>query len=159
MNAVGHDGTQHEHVSALAITGHFERLGLRATRPRRLIAERIAALGANGGDFTTEDLWRELRESEPGIGRATVFRSIDLLVRDGFVDRVQMGSGKHRYRVCGPYHHHHVTCTTCDRTVEIDYCLSPDMISAVASSTDFAIEGHSLELFGRCPACRRKVEG
>lgn len=136
----------------------FERLELRATRPRRLIASRIAELGAKGTDFAIEDLWTELQQVDPGIGRATVFRSVDLLVREGVLDRVPLANGRHRYRVCGPAHHHHLTCTTCNRVVEIDACLSPELLSAVASSTEFAIEGHSLELFGLCAVCRGPEE-
>ncbi len=133
----------------------FDRLGLRTTRPRRLIAARVARAGASGREFAVEDLWKELLDLDPGIGRATVFRSVDLLVREGLLDRVPTGNGRHRYRACGPHHHHHVTCTTCRRVVEIDQCLSPALLERVASATDFAIEGHSLELFGRCPVCRK----
>lgn len=137
----------------------FRRLGLRATRPRMLIADRIAELGAAGTEFASEDLWRETKRVDPNIGRATIFRSVDLLFRQGVLDRVPRADGTHRYRVCGPNHHHHVTCTRCQRIVEIDECLSPRLISAIASSTDFAIDGHSLELFGRCPICRGEREG
>jgi Fe2+ or Zn2+ uptake regulation protein len=37
--------------------------------------------------------------------------------------------------------------------VEVDACLPPELLSSIASSTDFVIEGHALELFGRCPEC------
>ena len=55
---------------------------------------------------------------------------------------------------CGGAHHHHLTCTKCHRVVEIDMCLAPESLSAVERSTDFALEGHRLELFGRCADCR-----
>lgn len=142
-------------MTAAAIESLFEDLGLKATRPRRMISERIARLGQASGDFATEDLWRDLRRQYPGIGRATVFRSVDILVRNGVLDRVELSDGRHRYRVCGAHHHHHhITCSGCRRMVEIDACLSGEALSAIASSTDFAIEGHSLELYGRCPTCQ-----
>lgn len=129
-------------------------LGLKATRPRHLIAGRIAEMGEGGSDFTIEDLWHELQARDPGIGRATVFRTVDILVREGILDRIPLSDGKHLYRVCGRHHHHHVTCTTCRRVVEIEDCLSPELLKSIASTTSFEIEGHSLELFGSCPICR-----
>ncbi len=135
----------------------FEAKGLRNTRPRRLIADRLAALAASGADFTAHDLWHDLQASDPHLGRATVYRAVDLLLRAGLLDRVPLADGSHRFRVCGAVHHHHVTCTQCQRIVEVDACLPTELLDAIASSTDFAIEGHALEIFGRCPQCRASV--
>lgn len=132
----------------------FQQLGLRTTRPRQLIAERLAKLGANGSEFTTQDLWRDVKSVDPTVGRATVFRAVDLLQRQGLVDRVSLADGSHRFRMCGPSHHHHVTCTSCQRVVEVDACLPPELLDSVSASTDFTIDGHALELFGRCGDCR-----
>jgi len=130
-------------------------LGLRNTRPRRLIAEQLAARAASGSDFAIEDLWKALQIVDPHIGRATVYRAVDLLQREGVLDRVPFADGSHRYRLCGVSHHHHLTCNRCQRVVEVDACLPPDLLAAVASTTDFSIEGHALELFGYCGDCRR----
>lgn len=147
-------------VDAVAVTSRiladFERMGLRNTRPRRLIAERLAALAALGADFTAHDLWQDLQTLDPHLGRATVYRAVDLLLDQGLLDRVPFADGTHRYRVCGDAHHHHLTCTECQRVVEVSECLPPELLAAITATTDFSIEGHSLELFGRCPACRDK---
>jgi Fe2+ or Zn2+ uptake regulation protein len=133
----------------------FEAAGMRNTKQRRIIAERLATLGANGTDFVTQDLWKDLQIDDPGIGRATVFRAVELLHREGVVDRLARADGTHRYRLCRVEHHHHVTCVACQRVVEVETCLPPELLSTVASATNFTIEGHALELFGRCPECRR----
>ena len=71
------------------------------------------------------------------------------------LDRVEFADGTHRYRVCGVMaHHHHLTCTLCHRVVEVDVCLPQEQVSSIASDTNFAIDGHSVELFGRCAQCR-----
>jgi Fe2+ or Zn2+ uptake regulation protein len=147
----------HARTTALAtesILELFDALGLRNTRPRRLIAEELAAKAASGVDFTVQDFWTELQELDPQIGRATVYRAVDVLVDHGLLDRVPVEGQTHRYRVCGETHHHHVRCSSCQRVVEIDACLPPELFDAVASATDFAIEGHLLELVGRCAPCR-----
>jgi Fe2+ or Zn2+ uptake regulation protein len=142
-------------ITTDAILDIFGTVGLRNTRPRRLIAQRLGELAARGADFATDDLWQDLLRVDPQLGRATVFRAVEVLVEQGVLDRVSFADGTHRYRVCGPSgHHHHVTCSGCHRVVEIDACLAPELLAAIERSTDFALEGHSVELFGRCPDCR-----
>jgi Fe2+ or Zn2+ uptake regulation protein len=132
----------------------FDELSQRNTRPRKLIAERLVALADSGEDFTTDDLWLELRQSEPHIGRATVFRSVEKLVDKGLLDRIEFADGTHHYRVCGGTHHHHLTCTQCHRVVEVDLCLPNEQLNALGDKNNFAIEGHSLSIFGRCENCQ-----
>ena len=132
----------------------FDELSQRSTRPRKLIAERLVELANSGEDFTTDDLWQELRESEPHIGRATVFRSVEKLVDKGLLDRIEFADGTHHYRVCGGTHHHHLTCTQCHRVVEVDLCLPNEQLKALGNQNNFSIEGHSLSIFGRCENCQ-----
>ena len=135
----------------------FEQMGLRNTRPRRLIAEKLAALASAERGFSTDDLWLELKFDDPELGRSTVFRAVDLLTEQGILDRVAFADGTHRYRVCGGgAHHHHITCVQCHRVVEVEACLGDEALQAIERSTDFALEGHSLELFGRCHDCRAR---
>lgn len=138
------------------ITSAFEAMGLRNTRPRRLIAEKLAELAAAERDFATDELWAELKQVDAEMGRATVFRSVDLLVEQRILDRVAFADGTHRYRVCGgdgAHHHHHMTCTNCRRVVEVEACLPPELLETIGRTTGFSLEGHTIELFGRCPAC------
>ncbi|HEV2579625.1 MAG TPA: transcriptional repressor [Ktedonobacteraceae bacterium] len=132
----------------------FDEVSQRNTRPRRLIAERLIALAKSGADFTIDDLWHSMRAEEPRMGRATVYRAVEKLVSMGLLGRIEFADGTHHYRVCGDHHHHHVTCTRCHRVEEVDICLPEDQFTAIGNLTDFAIEGHSLTLFGRCKDCR-----
>jgi Fe2+ or Zn2+ uptake regulation protein len=132
----------------------FDEVSQRNTRPRRLIAERLIELADKGEDFTTDNLWLELRQIEPKIGRATVFRAVEKLVEMGLLDRIEFADGTHHYRVCGSTHHHHLTCTQCHRVMDIDICLPEDQLAAIGKQMNFAIEGHALTLFGRCDTCQ-----
>ncbi|HZR39941.1 MAG TPA: transcriptional repressor [Ktedonobacteraceae bacterium] len=136
------------------IRAAFDETSQRRTRPRQLIAERLVELAESGTDFTVDGLWQELRQEEARLGRATVYRSVEMLVNMGLLDRIEFADGTHHYRVCGGSHHHHLTCTQCHRVVEVDACVPKDQLVAIAHQTDFAIEGHSLTLFGRCANCR-----
>jgi Fe2+ or Zn2+ uptake regulation protein len=141
-------------VLADKIRAAFNEVSQRQTRPRRLIADRLAELAVSGSDFTIDDLWQEMREAEPRLGRATVYRSVEKLVRMGLLDRIEFADGSHHYRVCGDNHHHHLTCTQCHCVVEVDVCLPMDQFKDISKKTKFDIEGHSLTLFGRCESCR-----
>jgi Fe2+ or Zn2+ uptake regulation protein len=145
-------------VIANKIYAAFVEASQRNTRPRRLIAERLVELAESGTDFTIDDLWQELREGEPRLGRATVYRSVEKLVNAGLLDRIEFADGTHHYRVCGDNHHHHLTCIRCHCVVEVDVCLPVDQFAAIGQQTNFAIEGHSLTIFGRCEDCRVQEE-
>ncbi|MBA2395689.1 MAG: transcriptional repressor [Ktedonobacteraceae bacterium] len=136
----------------------FDEVSQRNTRPRRLIADRLVELAAKGEDFTTDDLWQALREIEPKMGRATVFRAVEKLVDMELLDRIEFADGTHHYRLCGGTHHHHLTCTHCHRVVEIDICLPQEQLTAIGQQTNFTIEGHALTLFGRCEDCHQREE-
>jgi len=149
-------GEEDEAVTS-RILALFDSMGLRSTRPRRLIVERLAALAVSGADFTAQDLWHTVQAEDPHLGRATIYRAVDILVSQGFLDRVAFADGTHRYRMCGSlHHHHHITCIQCQRVVEVNACLPADLLAAISAKTDFAVEGHSLELFGRCAECRKE---
>ncbi|MCL4530472.1 MAG: transcriptional repressor [Chloroflexi bacterium] len=137
------------------IRAAFEANGQRQTAAKSQIAERLAKMGASHADFTVEKLWRELRRSNPHLGRATVFRAVEMLVSQGLLNRIDFPDGSHSYRACGDHHHHHITCVQCHCVVDIDIC-PPLEFDSIARQTDFVIEGHSLTLFGVCADCRKQ---
>jgi Fur family transcriptional regulator, ferric uptake regulator len=142
-------------VIAEKIYAVFDQECQRNTRPRRLIAKRLIELEHSGEDFSIDDLWQDLRQRDPHLGRATVYRSVEMLVNAGLLTRIEFADGTHRYRVCGgDEHHHHLTCTSCRCVVDIEVCLPPEQFTELSQKTNFSIEGHSITLFGLCGACR-----
>src|SRR5207344_3298252 len=95
----------------------LERAGYRLTEPRRALAALIAD---QDGHFTAADLVGASRAQRLGVGRATVFRTLEALAEVGAVERLDLPSGEHAYVGCEPAHHHHVVCSGCGRTDEID---------------------------------------
>jgi Fur family ferric uptake transcriptional regulator len=140
--------------TASTIMEAFTSAGLRSTRQRKLIAQRLAQNAASGRDFATDDLWQELQTLDPQVGRATLFRAVDVLVDLGVLDRIDVGDGVHRYRVCDRGHHHHLICTECRRIEEISVCLPQQEMADAAALAGFDIQHHALELYGRCADCR-----
>ncbi len=89
-----------------------------------------------------------------GIGRATVFRTLDVLSEVGAVERIDLPTGEHAYLACEPVHHHHVVCSRCGQSRDIDDAGLRRVVSDVARRTGYRIDDHRLELFGLCPACQ-----
>jgi Fur family ferric uptake transcriptional regulator len=123
--------------------------GYRLTEPRLAILQAIAA---HPGSFTADDLADEVKNA--GVGRATVFRTIEVLTDLEVLHRLH-SEGCHTYTVCPPGHHHHLRCSICGRVESIDGCGLETEIARLARETGFAIEDHQLELTGRCAACAR----
>ncbi len=131
----------------------LDSAGYRLTGPRRALAELIAA--RDGAAFTAADLVADVRARRLGIGRATVFRAIDLLESVGSVERVDLQNGEHAYVACVPAHHHHVICSRCANATEIGDLGLGAVAREVARRTGYRVDEHRLELFGLCPACQR----
>ena len=139
-----------------AATRALERAGYRLTGPRRAVADLIAT---REGHFTAADLVADARARRLGIGRATVFRALDLLLELGVLERLDLPSGEHAYVACEPVHHHHVVCSACGRATEIDDAGLRSVVDTIAGRTGYEIDSHRLELFGRCPDCRAATAG
>lgn len=129
----------------------LEGSGLRLTGPRRAVAELIAA---RSGHFTAADLVDAAKAKHPGLGRATIFRSLELLSSLGVVERLDLPNGEHAYIGCEPSHHHHVVCSNCGRSSDFDDADLSAVVDSVAHRTGYRIDSHRLELFGECASCQ-----
>lgn len=127
--------------------------GYRLTEPRRAVAELVAG---RAGHFTASDLIADAQERELGIGRATIFRSLDLFTELEVLERIDLPSGEHAYVPCLPqYHHHHVVCQRCGKVTEVEDLGLGEALRAMERTSGWRVEKHRLELFGICPECRR----
>lgn len=138
-------------VGAQPLLEALSDAGVRSTEPRRAVAGLIAS---RDGHFTARELVADAAHQQPGIGRATVFRALELFVELGLVERLDLPSGEHAYVACEPAHHHHVVCSRCGRFREVADCGMSEVAREMARRTGYRIERHRVELFGVCPACR-----
>ena len=128
----------------------LERAGYRLTEPRRAVAGLIAA---HDGHFTAAELVETARSRHLGIGRATIFRTLDALSDVHAVERIDLPTGDHAYVACEPAHHHHVVCSRCGASSDIDDSGLRTVVRDVARRTGYRVDDHRLEMFGLCPAC------
>lgn len=137
----------HETIEAL------ERAGYRITTARRVA---ITALHDSGGHMTAPELVNAVRERNTGIGRASVYRTLDLLTSLGLVQASTLGGTSTTYILTPAGHHHHIVCLNCRQTVEFDECVMGEFEQQLADRAGFQVEGHLLEIYGLCATCRAK---
>jgi Fur family ferric uptake transcriptional regulator len=137
---------------ASAIVDRLAEAGYRLTSPRQRIVDLVAPRTDN---FSAQDVLDVIHDHQLAIGRATVFRTLDLLVEMGFLHRMHSDDGCHRYAVCETsHHHHHLLCSECGAVAELE---APDIeseIQRLALASGFELQSHVLELVGRCPTCQ-----
>jgi Fur family transcriptional regulator, ferric uptake regulator len=123
----------------------------RATRQRAAIA---AALQDQEAFLTAQELHALLTSGSAKVGLTTIYRNLQSMAERGEVDVVRRADGESMYRRCDrDEHHHHLVCSGCGYSVEID---NPDLerwASSTAARHGFTLETHDLELFGLCEAC------
>ena len=135
------------------IIQRLELRGHRMTGSRRRVLEGLMAAPAH---FTVDDVLR----LAVGVGRATVFRTMRLLLDLNVVCRVLMEDGSLHYRLSTRGHHHHLVCRSCGRVEDFSNCDVSSLVRDLSRNTEYQIEGHWLEVYGRCASCRilEKVE-
>jgi Fur family ferric uptake transcriptional regulator len=113
------------------------------------IAEAVAA---RSRPFTARELVDEL--TPRGIGRATVFRVLDVLVQAGLLERLHGDLQCHSYTFCEPRHHHHLVCTVCGRVISVAAGAVERALRSLARDARFVPTGHHVEVYGLCQTCQ-----
>lgn len=124
-------------------------------RPTRQQSAVIEQLGATEDFTSAQDLHARLRQEGARVGLATVYRTLTALAAAGEIDTLRTDDGEAVYRMCSAGHHHHLVCRECGRTVEIAGPTVERWADRVAEEHGFTQVEHTLEVFGRCPACTR----
>ncbi len=143
-----------------ARTGWLSRVeGLCAERGLQLTALRRRVLGLlaeSSAPLTAYGLIDELARLEGRqVAPPTVYRTLDFLVDNGFVIKVE---SRNAFAVCdSPGHHHHgilLICTRCGATDEVDDHEVDATLARRAAASGFAIAKQMIELEGLCGRCR-----
>ena len=109
--------------------------------------------------LTAEELYAQLKKDYPDIGLATVYRTLELLVDLGLVDRVQLGSGPTKYglRKTDVEMHHQVTCECCGATAPLDAQQLEPLFKHLAHVSGYQISEIVVRVTGICPNCKQQT--
>ena len=126
-------------------------IGRRSTRQRQLVLDALASFD----DFrSAQEIHEALTARGEHVGRATVYRTLRALATQEGVDVIVRADGETVYRHCTPHHHHHLVCRQCGATVEVVGPVVETWSNQTAHDHGYDDVTHTLEVFGRCAACR-----
>ena len=123
-----------------------EQAGHRLTQTRQAVL-RLIAQWPEG--FTAEELSSEL----PSVGRATVYRTVKLLLDLGLVCKMARPDGSPRYTLASRGHHHHAICVRCGAVADFQQCTVDTIRQALQTETVGVVLGHRIEVYVLCPRC------
>ena len=130
----------------------FRANGLRWTEPRRTVVEVLVS--SAGRHPTAAEIYRIVRQRYPKIGRATVYRTLDLLEKLGIIRHTFLQRAVPGYVFLHQGTHVHVICRKCEKVLELPDVPTQEILPQVQTITDFIIEGGVFELYGMCKSCQ-----
>ncbi len=140
-------------LTANKIAGLLREQGYKLTPQRHALLKVIAA---QHDHLSSEQIFEKTRQEYPGIGRVTVYRTLDLLNKLNLLCRFHAPDGCNSYIMRRPTeHHHHLVCSACGQVIDFTDCQLDSLENRLSSETGFNVEGHLLELYGRCQDCQR----
>jgi Fur family ferric uptake transcriptional regulator len=109
--------------------------------------------------FEAEDLLSSIKKKGRRASRATIYRTLELLVQCGLLEVVDLGGNSHHYEhVLGHQHHDHLVCEKCGRIIEFTHRQLEKLKEKVCHEMDFDGRFHTLKIFGICGRCRQNTK-
>ena len=126
--------------------------GYKYTRPRQYVAE---ILVNHHHHMTAPEIVDLIAEKDDSIGRMSVYRTLDLFTRLGFVRPTFQDGANAHYIIILDGHHHHLVCHRCGQVIHFDEFTCPitSLEKELEAKLGFHVEGHVLEFYGICESC------
>ncbi len=103
---------------------------------------------------SAESIHDELTHNYPTMSLATVYKTINLLKREGEILELEFSDLGNRYDGKKPYPHPHVICTDCGKIIDPSQLNLEEITNKMMQETGFKILTHRLDFYGICPDCQ-----
>ena len=115
----------------------------------------LRVLEDGGGHITSAEVLEKVNAVDASIGRASVFRTLDLftsmlIIRPTYID----SSMTPTYVLMPEGHHHHIICINCNRVIEFEDCGLSEMAADLETRLHVKLTGHLVEFYGLCDNCQ-----
>jgi Fur family ferric uptake transcriptional regulator len=133
--------------------------GFRMTLPRRVILDLFSK---SDGHLLAKDIYIKINNKFPDIGLTTVYRTLDLLVQKGMINKFDLGEGQSRYELAWDFkeHHHHLVCSKCGKMIDYNDFIDDeinffaDIQKFLSKKYNFQINNHEVYFYGKCNSCK-----
>jgi len=130
---------------------YIESKGLIFTLERQSVAEEVFS---NHNHLDADEVLSNIKNKGSKASRATVYRTLDLLVESGLVEKIDLGEGRSAYEhTAGHSHHDHIVCLRCGKIQEFEEPLIEQLQKWACEKASFKPVGHSLNIYGYCKDC------
>ncbi len=129
--------------------------GYLVTKQRRRIAEIIFT---TPGHLSVEDIRNLLRQRKVSASIASIYRTLDVLIKGGLVVQHRFGKRFKRFEsIRQGQHHDHLICTACGKVIEFKNSAIETLQLQVAKEHDFLITNRKMDIYGRCSKCKNRT--
>ncbi len=129
---------------------------LKLTKPRLIIME---AVFENHEHFNVDDLYEQIRKKHKNVSRATIYRTVPLLVESGLIKQSLRCESKDIYEhTYGHENHLHFICENCGKIIESGFNDVAELINQLAEKENFKISEYNLGARGLCENCQKNKE-
>ncbi|MFN7971979.1 MAG: transcriptional repressor [Acidobacteriota bacterium] len=130
---------------------YLRKRNLKLTPERRTILREV--LG-HRGHVDADEILVHLRSKDERVSRATIYRTLDLLVDSGLIWKVSLGTTQAHYEhAYGAKHHDHLICLSCRQVIEFVNDRIEQLQVKVCRDHGFTAVRHNMQIFGYCSKC------
>jgi Fe2+ or Zn2+ uptake regulation protein len=140
------------------LQGALRQRGIRLTRQRRVILE---VMDSAEQHLDVDQILERAKKVDPEVHLVTVYRTIDLLKRQGLIDELDLlhlRGDRHYYETHGPRDHIHVACLRCGKVREFESRLYEQLKQQIANDCDIQVTVSRTEVGGICNDCLAKEQ-
>jgi Fur family transcriptional regulator, ferric uptake regulator len=125
--------------------------GYKITNARRAV---LTAIHDSGDHLTSTELIERIESEDAAIGRASIFRTLELLTSLAIIRPTYVNRATPTYVLMSQEgHHSHIICTQCDQVIELDECHVDQMMHEIEAQHGIRLTGHLVEFYGICDNC------
>jgi len=128
------------------------QMGCKSTKSRKAIIQLLINAEI---PLSAKEIFYFIKESGVSINLSTVYRTLEIMESNGLLDKC-MSDDRVRYQLILEGSKHHITCTSCHKSIPLSICPLKTIEKDLVNKTHFDIKGHKLEVYGLCPKCRKK---
>jgi len=141
------------------VSEKLKKKGYKFTPQRKAILDVVAS--HVGSHLSSEEIYDFVKVSNPEIGLATVYRTVQLLVELDVLSKLNLDDGFVRYEMNDhegdQHHHHHLICSECGKIIEVKEDLLDSIELEIEKKYEFLIKDHKLKFFGLCNSCQQNL--
>lgn len=142
--------------------GKLKECGYRLTEGRKEI---INLLTETKEHLSAEEIYLKVHAIYPAIGLTSVYRTLDVLVNMGVIQKFDFGDGRSRYEIIDRHdnkdHHHHLVCTQCKKIINYKDFIDEEIEllkkieKTLSEKYKFEINNHLIQFYGLCSQCKQ----